>query len=215
MFASTQSLDRIVIGAASQVEPTQPFDRNHASLEQLISCVVDWVLHRLRLTLGISPPQARPALRAGVGLGMKPSVHRIVIFALAGRAQREAVHRCVATVVRDLLNNGVSWTTVGAIDEGVTVTSIRGVEQFSQTIFASRQINRDLRIDSGTAVRKIDFELSCITRGDIGNVTLAYGGQCREAITPGAQKPVELPGRPFNLDGRPVGVVADRAYQTH
>ncbi len=82
-------------------------------------------------------PHLRPALRAGVGLGMKASVTRVFILTLARITHGERSHGGERTVVGNAVDDGPARTTVGAIGEGVTESPVAGVTDIRETVGAS------------------------------------------------------------------------------
>ena len=68
---------------------------------------------------------------------MKPPVRRIVVFGGAVFAETKVRHRRERPIVGDAFDDGEPRPAVGAIDEGVQVTPVGGIEQFAQAIRAS------------------------------------------------------------------------------
>src|SRR5580700_1687836 len=87
----------------------------------------------------------RAACRAGVGLGVKPPVARIVVFVRTLRAHLENSHRGARTIVRQSFDDGEAGSAVGAVGEGITVAPIGGVEDFPLTFTAGRNVRQDQR----------------------------------------------------------------------
>jgi len=49
-------------------------------------------------------------------------------------------HRCFGTVIRNIIDNGETWSTIGAIDEWIAKAAVIWVEEFLQTVRAGRDI---------------------------------------------------------------------------
>lgn len=81
-----------------------------------------------------------PALRAGIGLSVETAVVRIIILLLTGRTHGEGGHGGFYPIIGDILDDGETGTTVGAIDEGVEVASVFRVHEFPQTILTRGDI---------------------------------------------------------------------------
>ena len=77
-------------------------------------------------------PQRRPALGAGVGLGVEAPVGRVLVLGRAARAQLEAGHRRQRPVVGDAAHDREARAAVGAVDERVAVAAVGGVEQLAR-----------------------------------------------------------------------------------
>jgi len=67
---------------------------------------------------------------------MKAAVSGVMVFRGAIGAEPKASHAGVGTVIRDGFDDGEARTAVGAIDEGVTVAPIGGVEELPPAIWA-------------------------------------------------------------------------------
>ena len=87
--------------------------------------------------------QTRPADRAGVGLGVKTPVHRVVIFSLAEITHREFLHRRIAAVIGNRFYNAKARPTMGAIREWVKIAAIARAEEIYQTIRAGGDIRKN------------------------------------------------------------------------
>src|ERR1700722_2359363 len=86
---------------------------------------------------------ARTACGTSDRLRMKTAVGGIVIFRVAVFIQRPLPHRCIRTVVRQSEDHRVARAAIGAIDIGIFVARVGGIEQFFQTFIADREIWRD------------------------------------------------------------------------
>src|SRR6266581_1342709 len=111
---------------------------------------------RLYLTAGpVCEPQARPARRAGIGLGVKATIRRVFVLGAARSAHGEGRHGGERPVVRDGSDDGVARSAVGAVNEGIAIAAVPGVEQFLQALLADVTIRGDL-----------DLVLACGARQD-------------------------------------------------
>src|SRR5205807_7633377 len=89
---------------------------------------------------------------AGVGLGVEAAVQGIVVFCLAGGAHGEDAHGGLVAIVGDILDDCEAGATVGAVDKGIMITSICGIEEFSKAVVAGGGIRRDERVALGTGL---------------------------------------------------------------
>src|SRR5262245_43797629 len=71
----------------------------------------------------------RSALPAGIGLGMKPAMQRVVVLRLACWTHRERRHGSVRPVVRDIALDGEARSAIGAIDKGILVAPVAWIEK--------------------------------------------------------------------------------------
>ena len=96
----------------------------------------------------------RSAIKAGVGLRVKATVEWIGILCGAGGAHGETVHRGSRSVIRQRSDDGKARPAVGAVDKGVVVASVGGIEQLAQAIVAGGDIGRDERRVRGLVLRR-------------------------------------------------------------
>jgi len=83
---------------------------------------------------------------AGVGLGMKAPVRRVLILLPTRRAKRERRHRGIRPVVRHLANNGKTRAAVGAVNKRITVAAVIRVKQLLTARLAGGGIRHDVGI---------------------------------------------------------------------
>jgi hypothetical protein len=67
---------------------------------------------------------------------METSVHRIIIFAGTVITHGKSGHGGLWPIVRYVVNYGIAWSAIGAVDKRVTVSSVLLVEEFSEAIAA-------------------------------------------------------------------------------
>jgi hypothetical protein len=73
---------------------------------------------------------------------MKTSIKRIMIFAGAVVTHRKDCHGGFGPVIGDVVNDGVSWPTVGAVNERIEVSSVLRVKKFLEAIAAGCCVRR-------------------------------------------------------------------------
>jgi len=71
---------------------------------------------------------------------MKPPVHRIIIFPGTFVTHGKRGHGSLSPIVRYVMNNGIPWPTIGAVDKRVKVSPVLLVEEFSEAIAAGRGV---------------------------------------------------------------------------
>jgi hypothetical protein len=71
---------------------------------------------------------------------MKPSVHGIVIFARTLFTHGESGHGGLWSIVRYIVNYGIPWPAIGAVDKRVKVSPVLPVEEFSKAVAAGCRI---------------------------------------------------------------------------
>lgn len=81
-----------------------------------------------------------PAVKAGIGLRMKAPVKRVAILCSALGAHRKAIHRRGRSVIRQRPDDGKARPAVGAVDKGVVIATVGGVEQFAQAVVTGGDI---------------------------------------------------------------------------
>ena len=85
----------------------------------------------------------RPARGTGNGLGMKTPVGGIGILRDTPLIEQPILHRRVGPVIREAQHDGVARTAVGAVNVGIPIARVGGIEKFFQAIIANRQIRRN------------------------------------------------------------------------
>ena len=68
------------------------------------------------------------AIFAGVGLGMKSSVCRVVVLSLARGAHFKVLHGGFRPIIRNIVNDGIAGSAVGAVDERVLKAAIMEIK---------------------------------------------------------------------------------------
>ncbi len=189
----------------------QPLDRHDPPLLQQADGGGDRVLTRQRPAGAVEQRQARPALRAGDGLGMEAAAGRVLVFRPAGGAHGKVGHGGVRAVVGDGGDDGVARPAVGAVDERIAVAAVGGVEELAQTIGADPGIGGDLRLLLPFPVAGADGESRLPLRRQLRRLQAGDGGKGRQFVMQGAQEGGERRPLPFRLDGHPPAVVAHPA----
>lgn len=68
-----------------------------------------------------------PALRTGIGLGVKPTLRRHSVLGLALHAHPKDAHAGVRPIIGDRAHDRQPRPAVGAVGEGVTIAAIARV----------------------------------------------------------------------------------------
>ena len=87
---------------------------------------------------------------------MEAPVERIGIFLRTGGTHGKDIHRGGGPIVGKALDDGEARAAVGAVDEGVVVTAVRGVEKLAEAVGAGSDVGRDERSALGARVRGHD-----------------------------------------------------------
>ncbi|MBA7479473.1 hypothetical protein ES707_14907 [subsurface metagenome] len=74
---------------------------------------------------------------------MKPAVQGIVVFLLTLGAHLEVTHGGLRAVIGDILDDGKSWTTIGAVSKGIAEAAVGEAENFALAILTGGDIRRD------------------------------------------------------------------------
>ena len=80
------------------------------------------------------------------GLGVVTPIKWVAVFALAVGTEFKACHSGIGTVIRQAVDQRVTRAALGAIDEGIAVTSFRRILHFVQTIATNEIIRRDMGV---------------------------------------------------------------------
>ena len=144
---------RHVRGVAGQLEAAQTFDgQDGARIDQ-----GGRLLYDVRILRGIGrygqgrfgrcgghgQPDPGSADRAGVGLGVKAPVERVVVLGLAGRAHPERGHGGQGAVIRNIGDDGKPGSAVGTVDERIAVTPVGRIEELPPAVVADGDVRGD------------------------------------------------------------------------
>ena len=88
----------------------------------------------------LAPRNMRPAIKAGIGLCVKTPVERVGILRGAPGTHGKTIHRGSRSVIRQRSDDGKARPAVGAVDKGVVVASVGGIEQLAQAIVTGGDI---------------------------------------------------------------------------
>ncbi len=127
MLALAETRDRSrLTGVAQKLESANAFQGNDLALAQS-GCGV-----------GDGAAELWPADWARVGLGVEAAVGRVLVFLAASRAERKLPHRRIGPVVRNVDDDGVARSAVGAVGEGIKKAAVGGIEQFFAAVGTGR-----------------------------------------------------------------------------
>jgi hypothetical protein len=124
------------------MKPSDPLDCHDEAPPQKSQGFVQ-SLSGAPLAITIHQSQGRAARRAGIGLGVESPVRRVFILPAAHRAHGEGGHGRLVPVIGDVFDNGEPGAAESAVDEGIAVTEVPGIEEFCQARFAGRHIRGD------------------------------------------------------------------------
>ena len=129
----------------------------------------------------------RPAIIAADGLRIVAAALRRDVFLVAGLAHRELLHARALAVVRHGLEDGQARAAGRAVDEGVQVAAVFGVEELGAALVAGRDVRRDE--DVAALLGALDdgkIRIGLIGVGHLVHVDLedgrALGGLLRDAL---------------------------------
>ena len=147
----------------------------------------------------------RPAVKAGIGLRVKTPVEWVGILRGALGAHGKTIHRRGRSVIRQRSDDGKAWAAVSAVDKGVVIASVGGIEQLAQAIVAGGDIGRDERRVRGLVLRCYDAK-TLFTGGiptvgcQVHSLDMLYAGCRRRMLRKRGNKSIERIGRSVRLD---------------
>ena len=150
---------------------------------------------------GVAERQARPAGRAGDGLGVVAAVERVLVFPAAVRAHREPGHRRARPVVGQAADDGVAGPAVGAVREGIAVAALARRLDLLEAVGAGGDVGGDEDEASGLPgladlEARGGFETGA-GRTSSRSMTARGGSPFRRAA---ANPPRTTAGRPLDVD---------------
>jgi hypothetical protein len=102
---------------------------------------------------------------AGIGLGMKAPVQRVIVFPLALRAHLKATHGGSGTVVRNILNDGEARAAISAVSKWVAVAPIVRREKLVLAFPTGSDIRGDQLVFPLLGMALSDVEAGITLRG--------------------------------------------------
>jgi len=78
-----------------------------------------------------------------IGLGVESPVLWIVVFVPTLFTHPEMFHGCVRSIIGDVINNGISGTAVGAVDERILMATVTRVQELMKAVFTYGNIGGD------------------------------------------------------------------------
>ena len=147
----------------------------------------------------------RPAIKAGIGLRVKTPVEWVGILRGTLRTHGKRIHRRGRSVIRQRPDDGKARSAVSAVDKGVVIASVGGIEQLAQAIVTGSDIGRDERRVRGLVLRchnaKALLTGSAPTaRPQIRNIDSLNAGCRRRMLRKRGNKSIERIGRSVRLD---------------
>ena len=168
-FAAAKLGYRLLVGGvACQVKSAQTLDGDDTATGQQLNTAVDngvaglargadgrqrGGFARLIAHARFAPHDMRPAIKAGIGLRVKTPVEWVGILRGTLRTHGKTIHRRGRSVIRQRPDDGKARSAVSAVDKGVVIASVGGIEQLAQAIVAGGDIGRDERRVRGLVLR--------------------------------------------------------------
>ncbi len=84
-----------------------------------------------------------PASRTGYGLRVKPTIAGVGVFRGTVVVERPIFHGGVRPVVRQSQHDGVARSAIRAIDVGIPIARVGGIEKLLQTVVTNGQVRRN------------------------------------------------------------------------
>ncbi|KFB70326.1 MAG: hypothetical protein AW09_004587 [Candidatus Accumulibacter phosphatis] len=200
LLALTQQSDGDrVARVAGQMETAQALDGENLSLQQQGQGRADRVIGQA-VSLAVEQENLWSALRTAIGLGMKTPVLGPPVLTLTTVTHRKRFEAGAYAVVGQAAADGVAWSAIGAIGEGITPARAAGVEHLGQALATDRRVVSDHR--RGPATAAVDdheiFADACRCR--IAGGHRVDPGQRRRVLLQSIDETLHLCGRAANLD---------------
>lgn len=146
-----------------------------------------------------------PAIKAGIGLCVKTPVEWVGILRGALGTHGKTIHRRGRSVIRQRSDDGKAWAAVSAVDKGVVIAAVGGIEQFAQAVVTGGDIGGDERRVHGLILRRYDTkDLLIVGIPSVGlqvcNGDMLYAGCRRRMLRKRGNKSIERIGRSMRLD---------------
>jgi hypothetical protein len=142
---------------------------------------------------------------------VEAAIGRIIIFGLAGGAHSEGGHGSAGAVVRDILDDGETWTAIGAIDEGIVEAPVARAHHFAEAVIANGNVSGNE--GSGRSIKAAGNDL----KASFGK-RLRFARKKRRDLREGRkfsrqtiEETFEETGLTLDLDGHAGGSIGDEA----
>ena len=155
----------------------------------------------------------RTATPAGVRLGVKAAIRRVVILRLTRRTHGKNRHRSAWPVIGDVAHDGEARPAVGAVDERIAVSPVRRLEEFPPTVCTDGNVRRDERANFVSGFAAHDAEAGIVTQRSFPHRDVGDARQRRRFCRKARNELFNSPGRPLHFDRHAGGGVADRPIQ--
>src|SRR5215207_10058440 len=146
--------------------------------------------------------------RAGVGLGVEPTISRVVVLSLALGAHLEVSHGGHGPVVGHRAGYSEPRTAVGAVGERIPVASVRRVKEFREAVLAGGDVWRDQGPPPNPLPALLDTEISLLPYREGSPDHSLDHGQRWSLFAYILQEAFQLLRGPLRLDVNSLGVVA-------
>ena len=144
MLPLSQSIDSLSAGrVARQQESAQSLDGQDSALPEQVGGGTDDIATGNAFARAVNQVQAGAAHGAGVGLGMKTAVQRVIIFPLAIGTHPELPHGGPGPIVGYVFDDGEAGPAVGAVGEGVAIAPVLRREDLFPAWEAGGNVRRD------------------------------------------------------------------------
>ena len=153
----------------------------------------------------LAPRNMRPAIKAGIGLRVKTPVEWVDILRSALGTHGKTIHRRGRSVIRQRSDDGKAWAAISAVDKGVVIASVGGIEQLAQAIVTGGDIGRDERRVRGLVLRRHNVKALLIgsapaARLQIRNIDSLNASCRRRMLRKRGNKSIERIGQSVRLD---------------
>ncbi len=182
---AAQLAHRVLVSrVAREVEPAQALDRDHLAGVEQARGLGDRIRTRgvwlySRTFPGARQPEAGPAGRTRVRLGMEAPAPRIFILGPAFRAHRERAHRGACPIIGHAFDDGEPRPAIGAVGERIAIAPVGRVGHFRGALLARGEVGGDERGRPDALFAAADRKLRAPLRGDWDLLEMSESGEGR------------------------------------
>ena len=214
LLAAAEHLRNLrIVTAAGQMNAAETLDRDDFPRFQGFARKLNGVA-RYALSIRVQKKYFRPAVCAAVRLGVIAAVFNVMVFPIAIRAHGKSAHGGLGPVIGHIPDNRKARAAVGAVDEGIAISPIRGIEQFPQAVVTDGDIRRDQRIAQSFGLAAEDLKTrKAFTVIEPSDLDFLNYGELRRLFRQLRNKSLQRVPLPFQLQLHAGGGVFDRAAQ--
>src|SRR5262249_1258345 len=100
---------------------------------------------------------------------MEAPIQRVIVFGMTYGTHSKHRHGCARPIIRNVARNGESRAAIRAVNEGITISAVRRIEQFLQALVTGGNVGGNQGTNRFALVRRDDAEFPFTIARDVVN----------------------------------------------